>query len=434
MLSVSTGGRVFGELGALGKTVVSLCASVRTTTATSPSPKLASSFGRRLMLENQRLFVAAMVRVAARVVCLSLQPCDRVNARKTARLTYGYSIEPLKLTWPLAVWSLNFFALSFYARASTLLKLVSRACVVSFGDPLFQMACVPAAIPISTAWSTFRASAMPSVSTIARAHHHVLRQHSCDSPSRATQSTCCFGGGRPPQCWLVFLLGREELSTNGSMFVLFACDWNVAAPHQQTKSQGRERRGEWGGLELDNVRNSSEAMLAPSASSVASLRNIIVLCGGRSRGSRRRQWRWIPPLFYVAHFTCAWMSVCWSQHGTVWSCVRFLWFHNTTVKPDTPHIPCCHLGQAHSSSFSLPCPPCCVLAWLPQTTHQVLGSLCLWAFVQAAGLIPLTEVGSTVSCGGAGSLYPVGGVVLLVGFARVTGGPVVLGGLCPCYQ
>ena len=39
-----------------------------------------------------------------------------------------------------------------------------------------------------------------------------------------------------------------------------------------------------------------------------------------------------------------------------------------------------------------------------------------------------------MSYGGVGGLYPLGGVVLLVGFARVTTGPVVLGGLRSCYQ
>ena len=39
-----------------------------------------------------------------------------------------------------------------------------------------------------------------------------------------------------------------------------------------------------------------------------------------------------------------------------------------------------------------------------------------------------------MSYGGAGGLHPVGGVVLLVGFASVTSGPVVLVGICPCYQ
>ena len=38
-----------------------------------------------------------------------------------------------------------------------------------------------------------------------------------------------------------------------------------------------------------------------------------------------------------------------------------------------------------------------------------------------------------MSYGGAGGMYPVGGVVLLVGFARVASGPVVLGGLCPFF-
>ena len=57
-------------------------------------------------------------------------------------------------------------------------------------------------------------------------------------------------------------------------------------------------------------------------------------------------------------------------------------------------------GQARHAALvaSLPYTPCCVLAWLPQTTHelgthQVLGSLCLWAFVTNTGLVPLTMVG-----------------------------------------
>ena len=81
--------------------------------------------------------------------------------------------------------------------------------------------------------------------------------------------------------------------------------------------------------------------------------------------------------------------------------------------------PRCHLDEAHSPSV---CPShCCALAWLPQTTHGVGCELklvlCLWAIgysyragtVQPQWVLPL-------GCGGAGRLYTVSGVVLLVGF------------------
>ena len=62
---------------------------------------------------------------------------------------------------------------------------------------------------------------------------------------------------------------------------------------------------------------------------------------------------------------------------------------------------------------------------------RLSGVMCRWASV---GLVPLTKWVLPVSCGGAGGLNPVGGVVFLVDFARGTSGPVVLVGLCPCYE
>ena len=56
------------------------------------------------------------------------------------------------------------------------------------------------------------------------------------------------------------------------------------------------------------------------------------------------------------------------------------WFHNNTVLTDTPHIPCCHSGRAHSLDFLPPVPSllcACVATDHPRQmgTHQVLGSL-----------------------------------------------------------
>ena len=93
----------------------------------------------------------------------------------------------------------------------------------------------------------------------------------------------------------------------------------------------------------------------------------------------------------------------------------------------------------HTACFlSLPCPAVCLVA----TDHpQVLGTHQVLVFSLSVGCCCSCRAGTvdrggflTVSYGGAGGVYPVGGVVVLVGFARVTSGPVVLGGLCPCYQ
>ena len=51
--------------------------------------------------------------------------------------------------------------------------------------------------------------------------------------------------------------------------------------------------------------------------------------------------------------------------------------------------------------------------------------------VGVVGAGAVDHSGLSVSYGGAGSLNPVGGVVLLVGFVHVTSGPVVHGGLLP---
>ena len=111
------------------------------------------------------------------------------------------------------------------------------------------------------------------------------------------------------------------------------------------------------------------------------------------------------------------------------------WFHNKTVGSGTPRIPSCHSGQAHSLFF---CPSRALSAvcWLgchrpPGIGYPpVLGLLCLWPVVTAAGLVPLTIVVLLVSFGGAGGLYSVGGVVLLVDFVRVTSERGVLSQCC----
>ena len=106
-----------------------------------------------------------------------------------------------------------------------------------------------------------------------------------------------------------------------------------------------------------------------------------------------------------------------------------------TVGPGTPRIHCCHLGQAHSLNIVPPLPSL-LCACLVATDHPPdvgfslsVGCCCSYRVVTVdhSGFLP-------VGHGGAGGLDPVGGVVLLMGFAFVTTGPVVLGGLCPCYQ
>ena len=71
---------------------------------------------------------------------------------------------------------------------------------------------------------------------------------------------------------------------------------------------------------------------------------------------------------------------------------------------------------------------------------RVVGGCCLRfdcpgdVSVGVVGAGTVDHRGFPVGYGGAGGLYLVGGVVLLVGSARVTSGPVVLGALCPCHQ
>ena len=142
-----------------------------------------------------------------------------------------------------------------------------------------------------------------------------------------------------------------------------------------------------------------------------------------TRGSLVMALRRTSLFFGDTHHTCSdvcvWVTV-W--HGKVLPVV---------CENHQSDIPCCFLR----SSIQLECCPSLALptVCLPRTTHPVLGFLCLWAVVTATGLAPLTIVGSTLGYGGAGCT-PVGGVVLLMGKARVASGPVVLGGLCTCYQ
>ena len=58
-----------------------------------------------------------------------------------------------------------------------------------------------------------------------------------------------------------------------------------------------------------------------------------------------------------------------------------------------------------------------------------------WVMCRLAslGLVPLIIVGLPVGYGGAGGLYPVGGVVLLVGFAKVTNEPDVVSQRCTTF-
>ena len=106
--------------------------------------------------------------------------------------------------------------------------------------------------------------------------------------------------------------------------------------------------------------------------------------------------------------------------------------HINAVGPGTPRIPCCHLGQAHSLNFvppmrSLLCACLVATDHLRELgTHQVLGSRCLWAVVTATGLVPLTMVGFTRELRWCWWPVPFGGVILLVGFARVSNEPGVL--------
>ena len=80
-------------------------------------------------------------------------------------------------------------------------------------------------------------------------------------------------------------------------------------------------------------------------------------------------WTWCLDLMeaswgdYTLHMCSDGCVLVTIRHGKVLCAVG-----GSTSKPSdhaTPHIPRCHLGQAHSLFLSLPCPPCCVLAWLP---------------------------------------------------------------------
>ena len=73
-----------------------------------------------------------------------------------------------------------------------------------------------------------------------------------------------------------------------------------------------------------------------------------------------------------------------------------MWLHYTLS--DTPHIPTLPFGPSTQLEFlSLPFPSCCVLGWLPQTTHGVGYELklvlCLWAVGYRTRLVPSDHSG-----------------------------------------
>ena len=91
-----------------------------------------------------------------------------------------------------------------------------------------------------------------------------------------------------------------------------------------------------------------------------------------------------------------------TSHVLRWVCVG----HNTARQGLVLVVPqqnrrVRHLGQAHRSRFVPPVPSllCTGLVATDHPrelgTHQVLGSLSLWAVVTATGLVPLTTVGSS---------------------------------------
>ena len=120
-----------------------------------------------------------------------------------------------------------------------------------------------------------------------------------------------------------------------------------------------------------------------------------------------------------SHTSCPQMGVCWSQDEGEVSRTVLLPQQNRDQPRHTSFV--FHLGQAHSLNF-VPPVPSLLCAGLVATDHpRELGTHSRWAVVAATGRVPLTIMVLTVCSGGAGGLYPVGGVVLLVG-------------LCPCYQ
>ena len=96
-----------------------------------------------------------------------------------------------------------------------------------------------------------------------------------------------------------------------------------------------------------------------------------------------------------------------------------MWFVKT-FGSGAPRSPCCHLGQAPSLNvvppFALP-----AVSLLPG--HRVFSLPVGCCYSHGAGTVDHS-----------GGLFPVGRVVLLVGFVCVASGPVVLGRLSPCCQ
>ena len=133
----------------------------------------------------------------------------------------------------------------------------------------------------------------------------------------------------------------------------------------------------------------------------------------------------------VAHFTRAQVGVCRTQFGTLSLWVRCVVTLHLVRHTTSPH---CHMGQARSLSFclsrSLP-----AVRW--HSYHRqpmVLGRNSGWFSVcglsiTATGLVPFGHGGFyLLDYGGAGSLYHVSGVFLLVGSGPFIRRPVVHGG------
>ena len=82
---------------------------------------------------------------------------------------------------------------------------------------------------------------------------------------------------------------------------------------------------------------------------------------------------------------------------------------------------CRHWSTHDTQHF---CNSRCVIASVPQTSHLLLGFLCLWAVVTVTGLAPLTMVDFNCGLWRCWWHVPLGGVVFLVGFSRVASGPM----------